>query len=1274
MMTFRPYQQDAFDAIVNELQTKQKCIVKMFCGSGKSRIMRNLVMHYNHQLSVFVFPSLSLIDQFHIDYLKDTPNVLKISSDKESTTDTKIIIKFLKKKTHKIICITYQSFELLLDNLQDNKIDICCFDEAHHAVGNTYQKLIFNDENLITKQIFFTATPKNANGIVMYDRNELDKSMCGNLVYDYSYLQGVNEGFLNPFEIRCDLYTENTNKSIYESIVRAVLTTGNNRVLTFHSNVNSDTDTSVSNFVNESTFKDVFKEVVNREFPDKKCFYKRINMIGLDATTEMAERRRTLKKFKKCEENTEHEIVILSSCETIGEGVDTNDANMCVFVDPKSSIVKIIQNIGRIVRKEFGVDRANSTILIPCWVDKDKYAVCNGVKEECDKVIREDMSAGGNFSGILNVMSALQQEQPDVYDVCMNYPDSYTYNEIESNFIKQGYKIDDIVGEGTLQETIEYILDREIEDEYIEDISKNENVCIEVYTELIDEPLTKYNDNCGGNVIRMYKSEDDAYQPVTKNDGNEKCSKTASINSVDKKKRINVNMYSNSDIEILWNIENWNCDLNCGIKSCILNCEVTDIWNLNLDKLKTFIDTNKTPPTNYSKDKEEKYLGSWLYYQNKCYKRKSQGMRNVKRYEAWKEFVGEYNDYLTRNDDKWNSHLENLRGYLDINKKIPSSTSKDKNERFLGCWLNTQNHKHKTNAVKTADDSRYNIWSAFLDEYKICSTFQNGTWDAIFGRLNEFIGMNKKKPSKQSKDNCEKFLGCWLCTQNMYYKTKIFSMADSTRYDIWSSFLEENGMNAVSHDDAWDTNFGRLNEFIGMNKKKPSKQSKDNCEKFLGCWLCTQNNNYKTKIFSMADSTRYDIWSSFLEENSKKTITQTKLTVTKHTKNTKDITTWDDKFERLKYYIETNKAKPSTVSKNIHEKVIAYWLNDQIANHKNKKDGMKDDVKYKKWSVFQDEYSGYLMGADEKWTHHFNNLKDFINEHRKKPSSQSNDKGQALLGRWICSQNKNYKGKLLGMKQETQYNIWSKFLTEYKWIFIEEFKQKSTKSMKLVKPIQTKTEETPENRRIRTKSQMEILHKRYKTLTSSNLNKEFKENTQLWNEYHEISEKNEESFPENEIPRNKIIQELDKLVIKRKRTVVDMGCGKGQISKYFTDKNDKRFQFINYDHVSNDESVISCDISNVPLEDGSADMVILSLAMWGSNCKSYIAEANRILDLDGKLYIIEATKRWSEKDENHNLIQGEEGGKLRRLLVENNFQILESEIKKFSMFTCRKIN
>jgi hypothetical protein len=65
----------------------------------------------------------------------------------------------------------------------------------------------------------------------MYDKNDTSKSMCGILVYDYSYYRGINEGYLNPFDIEVGLFTENTNKSIYESIARSILTTGNNRVI-----------------------------------------------------------------------------------------------------------------------------------------------------------------------------------------------------------------------------------------------------------------------------------------------------------------------------------------------------------------------------------------------------------------------------------------------------------------------------------------------------------------------------------------------------------------------------------------------------------------------------------------------------------------------------------------------------------------------------------------------------------------------------------------------------------------------------------------------------------------------------------------------------------------------------------------------------------------------------------------------------------------------------------------------------------------------------------
>jgi predicted methyltransferase len=76
--------------------------------------------------------------------------------------------------------------------------------------------------------------------------------------------------------------------------------------------------------------------------------------------------------------------------------------------------------------------------------------------------------------------------------------------------------------------------------------------------------------------------------------------------------------------------------------------------------------------------------------------------------------------------------------------------------------------------------------------------------------------------------------------------------------------------------------------------------------------------------------------------------------------------------------------------------------------------------------------------------------------------------------------------------------------------------------------------------------------------------------------------------------------------------------------------------------------------------------------MWGSNCKEYVKEANRILESGGKLYIIEPTKRWSEHDENKNIIEGKEGMQLKSLLEENGFIIVEQSIEKFCMFVCIK--
>jgi len=96
--------------------------------------------------------------------------------------------------------------------------------------------------------------------------------------------------------------------------------------------------------------------------------------------------------------------------------------------------------------------------------------------------------------------------------------------------------------------------------------------------------------------------------------------------------------------------------------------------------------------------------------------------------------------------------------------------------------------------------------------------------------------------------------------------------------------------------------------------------------------------------------------------------------------------------------------------------------------------------------------------------------------------------------------------------------------------------------------------------------------------------------------------------------------------------------------------------------------VISRDIKDIPLEDYSVDIAILSLAMWGSNCKEYIQEAYRILDTGYTLLIAEPFKRWNKELDD----EDKPVNKFVKLLEENNFTIIQNEERKFMFIECRK--
>jgi ribosomal RNA-processing protein 8 len=1344
--TFRYYQEEANVAICTELLTNDKCLVKKFCGTGKSLLMRKCSIIDAAQLVVYVFPSLSLIVQFYGEYLRDFPSedILNISSEMEATTDPVKITRFLSKQANKIVCVTYHSYGTLLDNLGDVKINVCMYDEAHHAVGQTYQKLIFENE-LCEKQIFFTATPKNANGIVMYDRENLDAGMCGKLVYDYSYLRGVAEGYLNPIEIRVDMYTENTNKSVYASIARAILTSGNNRCLTFHSDVNTDRDTSVNNFVDDAEFERTFKEIQKKEFPLVKK-YKKIKMIGMSSASSSAERKKMLKNFDATPDN---EVMVISSCETIGEGIDTKNANMCVFVDPKSSYVKIIQNIGRIVRKVFGVDKPNSTILIPCWVDKTKYAECDGDREKCDAVIRQDMSASGNFNGILNVLSALKQEDEELYDICLNYPSSFSPHEIRRNLLKQGFKTLDPVGDGSLLENIRFVLDAEIDyDEYadcetdeevIMRIAEDNDVCVEIHTTSLENPIETYNPDCEGDeIIRLYRNDGDdedydddddvigtRYQPIVKISG-EKKSKNK-LSAPNRENRMRVNVHTNSDVQVLWNISS-DVDITKDICSCVIDCEV-----ITYDRMKIAVGI-------VERAKAREQLGqNYIPRRIPDIKRKTDDLiqenKDAEKLKGWKQALkigkasghkcsDEVRDYLDENLPDWRTEVDFDKKAMENAKSIVQRANErtQTGRNYIPCQI--QKTKRTTDDLiqEHKDATRLCLWKQSLKG----SLYHRKCCDEVRDYLDENlpdwrtdVDFDKKamEDAVQIVDRAKaRTLAGEKLLPRQIQKTKrttddlIQQHNDATRLSVWKEalrgspyrkccdkvrdYLDENlpdwrtevDFDKKAMEDATSiVERAKARELIGerlLPRGMPFKKSRTSPELEQEHKDATRLSGWKRALKGRLYCNCSDEVRDYLDENlpdwrtevdfDKKAMEDAEHIVERaNTRKQKK----QNFFPR--YILQANRITNELEQENKDAQKLSDWKKTLKKGTNRCPVEVRDylDKKLPGWRTELDnkamEFAKSIVERGNKRHLAGGRLVPRLLTNitlRTSPELEQEHKDATKLGDW----KKSLKGTKSGSKCSDEVRDYlDKNLPGWRPIDADTPQPKPKKSMKKKLIIIEESpspcisaQEPTEHKCERVKSELSVLHQRYKTMNSQTLNKEFTEDPESWSKYHAISEQNEESFPEDGIPRNRIIHELNKIQTKRTKSVVDMGCGKAQIAEHY--KNDPRFQFINYDHISSNDAVTSCDISRTPLDDNSVEICILSLAMWGSNCKEYIAEASRILESNGRLYIIEPTKRWSETDELN-------ACRLKTLLEDSEFQVVEQSIEKFCLFVCIKL-
>ena len=789
----RPIQTKAFDSVTKLLETRGECLVKMFCGTGKSRVMKRLIMEQKKSLSIIVFPSLALIRQFTNDYLRDTETrvygIMNVSSEElkdiTSTTDPAQIHHFLNnpktKQQKKIICVTYQSLDVLLSSIGDTKIGIACFDEAHRTTSPEAKELVYGDEYRAKyeKRVFFTATPVNANGITMFDRERDEMGThgdCGPLACEYTYLQGLRDAILSLFELRIDLYTQDTVANMYESIARAILTTGNTRVLTFHADAaeESKSETSVLRFVDKAKFVEAFRAVCAKEFPDKAGKFADDRITFTAITAETKNKDAILSAFETCSDD---EIYIASSCRTIGEGVDTKKANMCVFVDPKSSVISIIQNIGRICRKIAGSERQPATILIPVCIGWDKYREAGDDPEVQDKLIREQLNdrENGDYNAIMNIVAALKQEDPELYELCLRYPSKFTEAEIKHALESQKKRND----------PDDYVYGEEI-DELVEDGKR-----FEIHTSNVDVPIIyrgfdKEDEEDERPIQRFYEVEEENEDgemetryhrivPLNDEDEDEDDSRKR-LNPPKPTNRPRMNIHTNDEIKLTWKMGDVVLGEQFG--SGVLECEVErldndELWMENHQKMLLHIDKTGKAPSKIAKDPEEKRVGSWVSTQKGKYDLRAPefskgGMKNPEIWQIWTDTLADekYREALADPVQVWKNNHQKMLLHIDNTGKTPSVYSKYPQEKILGSWIQNQKHNYDPHGAEFSKRGMRNqeIWQIWTDtladeKYREALADQVQVWKNSHKKSCLHIQKTGKAPSDHSKEPEEKRLG-----------------------------------------------------------------------------------------------------------------------------------------------------------------------------------------------------------------------------------------------------------------------------------------------------------------------------------------------------------------------------------------------------------------------------------------------------------------------------------------------------------------------------------
>jgi superfamily II DNA or RNA helicase len=721
-------------------------------GAGKSIIIREITK--DTERIILVFPWLDLLTQYYDDHKQhySSCGCVRYLATEGTLSDVQRLSTQMSELTqkHYVIFTTYTSAPLLYNKLGgQTSVDLLVHDEAHRVERAEYKAALTRIADLVKHTANLSAT--------------LPDSKSPH--YKYPLLRGIKDGVVRDFHMELFLCVakEKNETTLLLTIVRKLLSLHKQvklLVYTAEANTDGETSSSVKTFMDRHSI----------ELTSHGWWIQGIN-------EETKDRKKLLREFEKS-----RDVSILVSCKTLSEGIDLKGANCMLPWDPSASVKDNVQRIGRVLRlyktKEGAVKKEQpaSTVLIPVFLQEQKYLECGGDKEKINALLCKEISEGerGNFRPIVSVCTALKEElaedDEELFNRLLNYPYEPKVS-VDRNLVECVAKeckksvdtvLEDIVGalEGKVDdEQLELIKEGEWDDEILGDVAQA-LADTQKLTLVVRDGEEADIFGSGETQLAVEKKESGEGYKVVRG-------KRAASDKDEAKKRIaqRLRVEISDGCKVLLGLDSIaDADTTGNMVLSRLTTEVQydDDWEKRRLEWVSFVRDTGSYPKSRSSDRKERSIYGWQNWQRAAYR--------DRRNHPWmtEERVAKLSDPLETPGWLWevDTWEENRQLWLKLKSegKNPNADSSDPDIKRAGRWQGDMREAYALNRVGVLTEERKRILEDPLQTpgWK----WKDDRWEDALNRwINWFAQNGGKYPSHGSNNPEERCVGQWQKNQ-----------------------------------------------------------------------------------------------------------------------------------------------------------------------------------------------------------------------------------------------------------------------------------------------------------------------------------------------------------------------------------------------------------------------------------------------------------------------------------------------------------------------------